>query len=104
MRDHLLNNSCRILKYKPASEGWGENESWEEGPDFKCRLQPVSSRKYIDGKVRAEATHQIFIPFTTEIDSKDRIEVDGNVYDIVGVPEDAAGHHDHLEIYLKRSE
>lgn len=104
MREQLLNNTCRVLKYKPASEEWGENESWESGAEVKCRLQPVSSRKYVDGRVRVEATHQLFLPFTDEISSRDRIEVGGLTYEIVGTPEDAAGHHDHLEIYLKRTE
>lgn len=103
MNLNLLNASCRILKYQASGGDWGSAETWTEGEEFRCRLQPVSSDKYTDGKVRAEATHQIFLPFTETIDSKDRIEVDGNVYEIVGVPMDAAGHHDHIEMYLKRA-
>lgn len=104
MLDHLLNNTCRVLKHKASDGSWGSNETWEADAEYRCRLQPVSSRKYVDGKVRAEATHQLFLPFTEEISARDRIEVDGYIYEIVGTPEDAAGHHDHLEIYLKRPE
>ncbi len=102
--NRLLNTVLTILKRQGESDSWGSSASYAEGVSMPCRIQPVSSREYVHGKTRGEATHKLFVNTCEEIrtiDYSDKLRIGGKEYGVVGLPEDAAGHGDHYEIYLK---
>lgn len=97
-----MNSIARILVFQGASQNWGSAGSYVYGQLVRCRIQTSSGSEYKDGKVRADVTHRIFLPAGTAVTMKDRINVNGVTYEVIGPVNDAGGgmgHH--LEIDLK---
>lgn len=101
--DRLLNARLIVLERTSAPQEWGGEETWRPvcGP-LACRIQPISAREIVDGKVRTGAEYVVYLPIPPcPIGEEDRVEVDGLVYQVVFV-KDAAGAHHHLELEVKR--
>lgn len=102
--DRLFNAHAMVLRFRGADGLWGSADHYTEMGPFPCRVRAVSGREYMDGRVRGEATHRIYLPADVAVGSKDRIKVEGVVYDVLTPVRDAGGgvgHH--LEVDLKES-
>lgn len=99
---HLLNASLTILKNTPASSGWGNGDGWTPSPEvLPCRIQPISYSQMTDGKTRGDAEYTVYLNYGADIAEADRVKVDGVTYEVVDV-RDAAGHHHHIELGVRR--
>lgn len=100
--DRLFNAYATVLRFRGADGLWGSLDHYTETGPFPCRIRAVSGREYVDGRVRGEATHRIYLPAGIVVGPMDRIEVLGTVYDVLPPVRDAGGgvgHH--LEVDLK---
>ena len=70
-----------------------------------CNFQYVSSVQNRDGRLLAVAEEiRLFAPFNADIQAGDRIQYDGNTYEVDGLPmarRSPSGHLNHLEIKLR---
>lgn len=100
--ESLFNTSATILTFTASTGSWGSVDSYTDGSSVPCRLRALSGSEYLDGKIRGEATHKVYLPAGTPVNTADRIRIGGKVYDIIPPITDAggaAGHH--LEVQLK---
>lgn len=97
----LLNQTCSILR-PSKSDGWGDKASYEAiATGVPCLLQPASGREWLDGAVRGEATHRLFLGKGVSVRAFDIIDINGIRYDVVPPVADAGGQGHHLELALK---
>ena len=97
----LLNQTCSILR-PSRSDGWGGGTMYETiATGVPCRLQPASGREWLDGAVRGEATHRLFLKEGVDVRSSDIIEICGRRYDVLPPVADAGGQGHHIELALK---
>lgn len=100
--ESLFNATATILSFTPSAGSWGSSDTYTTGSSVPCRLRALSGSEYRDGKIRGEATHKVYLPAGTPVNTADRISIGGKVYDIIPPITDAggsAGHH--LEVQLK---
>lgn len=101
MFGNLLNRTCSILR-PSRSDGWGGGTSYETiATGVPCRLQPASGREWLDGAVRGEATHRLFLGKGVSVRASDIVDINGTRYDVVPPVADAGGQGHHLELALK---
>lgn len=101
MFGNLLNQTCSILR-PSRPDGWGGGTSYEViATGVPCRLQPASGREWLDGAVRGEATHRLFLPSGVDVTDKNVVEVGGKRYQVLPPVSDAGGAGHHLELSLK---
>ncbi|MDD7202434.1 MAG: hypothetical protein SPF89_11225 [Sphaerochaetaceae bacterium] len=97
----LLNQTCSILR-PSRSDGWGGGTSYEAiASGVPCRMQPASGREWLDGAVRGEATHRLFLKEGVDVRSSDIIEICGIRYEVLLPVADAGGQGHHIELALK---
>lgn len=60
-----MNALANFYSTEPIKGGWNEErERLKRELSSPCRIMSVSGNKFVDGKIRDEATHRIFIPGT----------------------------------------
>lgn len=97
----LLNQTCSILRPR-RSDAWADEGTAEEvAGNVPCRLQPASGREWLDGAVRGEATHRLFLKEGVDVRSSDIIEICGIRYEVLPPVADAGGQGHHIELALK---
>lgn len=97
----MLNQTCSILR-PSRPDGWGGGTSYETiATGVPCRLQPESGREWLDGAVRGEATHRLFLERGAGVRSSDIIDINGIRYDVLPPVADAGGQGHHIELALK---
>lgn len=101
--ERLLNARMQLLRLTGADGSWGTTDRWTVVvDDIPCRIQPVAAREHLDGKVRSEVECLVFLDWMEDVRESDRIRIGGVEYELVEVA-DAAGHHHHLELGVKRA-
>ena len=98
-----MNKMASFLNPREYQGGWNEERTeYQSIITLPCRLVNLTGRKYFNGRVREEATHQLFCITDIEIDTSWIVEVDEKRYSIVPPVVDAGGGiSHHLEIGLK---
>ncbi len=100
--EHLFNKRAVILRHVPADPSWGSSDVYGEEEDIPCRIRAISGSEYKDGKVRAEATHRVYLACSVKLDPADMIRIDDIDYDILPPINNAGGSVDHhMEVDLK---
>lgn len=100
--ESLFNKRATILRHVPADPSWGSSDVYGEEENIPCRLRTVSGNEYTDGKVRAEATHRVYLTCQIKLDVADMIRIDDIDYDILPPINNAGGAQDHhMEVDLK---
>ena len=98
-----MNSICTFLAPAEALGGWDSSEGKYTLEGYApCRLMTASGRDFIDGRIRNEATHILFVITDLPVEPSWIAEVDGMRFQIVPPVNDAGGRlGHHLELQLR---
>jgi len=84
MLEHFLTQSVDILSLTASTATtWGANPTWSISTTKNGRLRYLSGREvYISDREAIQATHRLYIDYTTGITVKNRVQADSMVYDV----------------------
>jgi len=95
-----LDKIANILRVIPASGSWGSVDTLGIAASVACRIQASSGREYINGRIRTEATHLVFMD-PVDLFVTDVLEIEGKRYEVVPPVSDAGGAGHHLQVWVK---
>lgn len=88
----LLGQTAEIFRPTTSADGFGDARSrwpanWETAPSqtVKCRLQQSSGYERTDNRNAAVTQWRLFLPVNATVSERDRIRVDGKLFEIVTV-------------------
>lgn len=91
LQDEALPDTCTIMRATSVSDGMGGMTStWANvATDVACRLATTASYRPAEGvtadMVALTVMHMLTLPALTDIESADRVDVGGTVYEVAGV-------------------
>lgn len=87
--DRALPDTCTIQRKTAVSDGGGgTTETWaDHATGIACRIAPASGGETgtAGDRVEDETTHVVTLPALTDITEADRLQVDGQVYEVTAV-------------------
>nr|WP_321265216.1 hypothetical protein [uncultured Sphaerochaeta sp.] len=95
-----LNKTASILRESEPTGDWGNVGDDITVGEVPCRIQASSGREYIDGKIRSDVTHLVFMESFVLL-LGDKLMIDGVTYEIVPPIIDAGGAGHHLQVWVK---
>lgn len=105
----LLNRECILLLRDPtgSTDDYGNDVTTTSNVDTVCELQQ-KRRDEDDDQGETSDTHWLLIlPAGTQIDTGDAVQIDGQVYELVGAPWEArnprTGAASHIECTVRRT-
>lgn len=101
--DSVMNDVATLLAPAEALGGWDSSKGKYTVEGYApCRLITTAGNPFIDGRVRGETTHVLFVVTDLPVDVSWIVEVDEKKYEIVPPINNAGGQlcH-HLELQLK---
>ncbi|HLA42432.1 MAG TPA: phage head closure protein [Aggregatilineales bacterium] len=89
----ILTGSCSIWrKSKSTNAAGGADDTWQEHlSDVACLLMPERSRRMIEVQAEREIMtvyYRLTVPYDTDIQSDDRVDYEGDTYEIVALWDD----------------
>jgi len=89
LESELMPGTGRVLKFDSEDDGaGGRNEDFVPGPELPCAIAPISSAgagSSAGSRISEATTHVITFPVGTEVDPKDRVEVDDQQYEVLSL-------------------
>lgn len=84
MIDRFLTQSVDILAFTAStSTTWGATGAWTIDETQKGRIRYLSGREvYISDREAIQATHRLYVDYTTALSVKNRVQAEGLVYDV----------------------
>lgn len=84
MIERFLTQDVDILSLTASTSAtWGAAGTWGIASTKKGRLRYLSGREvYISDREAIQATHRLYIDYTTGITVKNRVQADSMVYDV----------------------
>ena len=106
----FCNQSIKIIRPGTKTVRGSEIPDWDEASEpvtvNNCSVQPVATALSEDGRVLGLSDGlTVYVPSGTDVKAGDHIEVDGETYEINGVPRDWAsptGRVSNIQLNLKR--
>lgn len=104
----LLNQTATIQRATYGTDSLaGRTETWTNVGTIRCRLRALSARERpMMGSDGTEITHRMYCS-PTDITERDRVVIDGTVYEVAAVnrlPGGVAGHHYEVDLVEYRRE
>ena len=87
--EDTFTQTCTVLTFTAGAEDDYGNatETWVEGATYDCLLSQRRSVEFTDDRNVQLREWVVRLPHDAVVDGKDRLEVDGTTYEIVGPPE-----------------
>ena len=106
----FCNQSIKIIRPGTKTVRGSEIPDWDEASEpvtvNNCSVQPAATTLSEDGRVLGLSDGlTVYVPSGTDVKAGDHIEVDGETYEINGVPRDWAsptGRVSNIQLNLKR--
>lgn len=101
--DSVMNDICTLLAPAEPLGGWdGSDGKYTVQGYFPCRLIATAGSPFLDGRIRNETTHVLFVITDLPVEPSWIAEVDDKRYQILPPVNDAGGRlGHHLELQLK---
>lgn len=98
-----MNRTATFLEQITINGGWNEERTqYREACKAPCRLVSLTGRKYLDGRLRDDATHKLFCIVKQPVNTSWIVDIAGRRFSITPPINDAGGGIEHhLEILLK---
>ena len=102
----VMNDICTLYAPAEALGGWDSSSGkYVVKGNAPCRLITAAGSQFIDGRIRNETTHVLFLITDLTIEPSWMVEVSGIRYQIIPPINDAGGRiGHHTELQLKEYE
>ncbi len=99
----VMNDICTLLAPAEPLGGWDDSKGKYTVQGYApCRMITTSGNPFLDGRIRGETTHVLFLITDLPVDQTWIVEVDDKRYQIVPPVNDAGGRlGHHMELQLR---
>lgn len=84
----MLNTAATIAPAKRTAGARNQDVyTFDAGDEFEtvCQVMPLSESELRDGRNDRVSTHRIVFPINIDLDSRDRVTIGGQTYELTGV-------------------
>ena len=98
-----MNDICTLLAPAEPLGGWDDSKGKYVAQGYApCRMITTSGNPFLDGRIRGETTHVLFLITDLPVDPTWIVEVDDKRYQILPPVNDAGGRlGHHMELQLR---
>lgn len=99
----VMNDICTLLAPAEPLGGWDDSKGKYTVQGYApCRMITTSGNPFLDGRIRGETTHVLFLITDLPVDPAWIVEVDDKRYQILPPVNDAGGRlGHHMELQLR---
>ena len=99
----VMNDICTLLAPAEPLGGWDDSKGKYTVQGYApCRMITTSGNPFLDGRIRGETTHVLFLITDLPVDPTWIVEVDDKRYQILPPVNDAGGRlGHHMELQLR---
>lgn len=100
----LLTETVTVVRYSPTTDAYGNTVPGAEArTSYPGRLEQLAADEIVRDRDTVITDWKAFLPAGTDITAYDRIEARGNLFEVVGLPNEhrtPRGPH-HIEVQLR---
>jgi head-tail adaptor len=95
IEESVMPSTAYILRYNPASDGMGGfTETWGTVGTVTCDLWAINKKgdrePVIGNQITSQGDWYITVPVGTDINARDRVEIESKTFEVTFVPSDAS--------------
>lgn len=88
VKDTFTQTATVLTFTEGAEDDYGNaSESWEAGAEYPCLLSQRAAIEFTDDRNTQIREWVVRLPYDAAVTGKDRLQIDGSVYEIIGPPE-----------------